>query len=64
MNKYEVEDFLRSLFESVVSAAERRRGIVVTFTTDQCQSISNAIKNEAYITVNLEGVFEDDNNNN
>lgn len=56
MNKYDVEDFLRSLFESVVSAAERKRGIVVTFTTDQCQSIRDAIKNEAYITVNLEGI--------
>lgn len=59
MNKYDVESFLRSLFESVVSAAERRRGVVVTFTSDQCQSIRDAIKYDAYLSVNLEGVFEE-----
>lgn len=64
MNKYDVEDFLRTLFETIVGAASRGSGIVVKFKPDQCQSIRDAIKHDAYLTVNLEGVFEDDNNNN
>lgn len=59
MNKYEIEDEIRSYFE-YISIAGDGVGVSFSITPTKCRLIREALKHESYITVNLEGVFDDD----